>query len=165
MSTDDTLCLVELNYSLFVEEYKKLLEHSFDSTLFTFMGKDVQPTNVEDALRYYASKIQNNQNSKFEPFWLVYNEGVFIGTGRATNYNSDQSSIEIGYSLLKSSRGCGLGKKLISVIVKEISKTQIRNIIISTSKQNIPSIKSALSAGFSIILDEQIVKLTRKAKQ
>lgn len=85
-------------------------------------------------------------------FWL-FEDGRPVGYGNLRHFLTDrllEQGGNIGYSIRPSDRNRGLGKTLLSLLVKEGRKLGIDKLLLTINRQNTPSLHVALANGGKI---------------
>lgn len=82
-------------------------------------------------------------------FWLI-EDGRPVGCGNLRHFLTDkllEQGGNIGYSIRPSDRNRGLGKTLLSLLIKEGRKMHMDKLLITIHNQNAPSLHVALANG------------------
>ena len=85
-------------------------------------------------------------------FWL-YEDGRPVGCGNLRHFLTDQlleQGGNIGYSIRPSDRNRGLGKTLLSLLIKESRKMGMDKVLLTINIKNTPSLHVALANGGKI---------------
>lgn len=102
-------------------------------------------TSTEAALE----KIQSNRQAEDSCGWVLTRNGAFAGTIGAYDYNVQDNSIEIGYSVVREYWGNGYATEAVRAVVQylqqELGMTAIRAW---SHKDNAASIRVLEHAGF-----------------
>lgn len=81
--------------------------------------------------------------------WVIKKDDAFVGTIGAYDYNDEDSSVEIGYSIARHCWGNGYAgaavKAVVSFLLDEVCVQSVRAW---SHKDNVASIKVLLAAGF-----------------
>lgn len=124
--------------------------------IYKYMGCDAEITkytgwNPYQTLDSTIEKIKRDICSENDSYsWVIKKDGEFIGTIGAYDYNAEDSSIEIGYSISREHWGKGYAKSAVKAVVEFLKSEPNISIIRAWShKDNIASIKVLLGAGFT----------------
>ena len=82
-------------------------------------------------------------------FWL-YEDGKPVGMGKVRHLMTEallKKGGNIGYAILPSARGRGLGKKLLALLVAESKQLHADRLLLTIQNHNLPSIRIALANG------------------
>lgn len=104
----------------------------------------------------WFKKKLNNKNSNL--YLFNYNNSL-VGQVR---FDRNKNSVKIDYSLKKSFRGLGLGKKIIKLAMKNYNIKKNLTFVGNVKKSNIPSIKVFNSLGFRKIIKNKIYTFKKK---
>lgn len=132
--------------------------------IYKYMGCDAEITkytgwNPYQTLDSTIEKIKIDISSDDSYSWVIKKDGEFIGTIGAYDYNADDLSIEIGYSISREHWGKGYAKSAVKAVVEFLKSEPHISIIRAWShKDNTASIKVLLGAGFEerSCMEEQI---------
>lgn len=132
--------------------------------IYKYMGCDAEITkytgwNPYQTVDSTIEKIKIDISSDDSYSWVVKKDGEFIGTIGAYDYNAEDSSIEIGYSISRKHWGKGYAKSAVKAVVEFLKSEPHISIIRAWShKDNIASIRVLLVAGFEerSCMEEQI---------
>ena len=97
---------------------------------------------------FVKNKLKKCKNSNL----FNYNNSL-VGQVR---FDRNKNSVKIDYSLKKSFRGLGLGKKIIKLAMKNYNIKKNLTFVGNVKKSNIPSIKVFNSLGFRKIIKNKI---------
>lgn len=114
------------------EDYKAWLNRSYENSL---------KTQLEEGWRVPQTT-----------FWLIV-DGKAAGYGKIRHFLTEKLRAEgghIGYAIVPSMRGKGLGKVLLSLLLKEAGALGIDRALITVRNENSASIRTALSNGGNI---------------
>lgn len=124
--------------------------------IYEYMGCDSEITrytgwNPYQTLEATIAKIENDLSSDDGSYsWVIKRDGEFVGTIGAYDYNPDDSSIEIGYSIARDFWGNGYaGKATQAVVDFLLSEPHIKVVRAWSHKDNIASKKILLGLGFA----------------
>lgn len=122
--------------------------------IYKHMGRDSEITKYTGWNPYHTldatiEKIKKDVSSEDGSYsWVIKKGGEFIGTIGAYDYNAEDSSIEIGYSISREHWGKGYAKSAVKAIVKFLKNEPHISIIRAWShKDNIASIRILLGPG------------------
>ena len=155
------------DYGLIIEPEK--LEDAED--IHKYMGCDPEITrftgwNPYQTLESTIEKIKRDLSAAddAEYSWIIKKNKEFIGTIGAYDYNADDCSIEIGYSIARHFWGNGYAKASTKAIVSFLlGKPHIKSIRAWSHKDNKASRAVLLSAGFEESgVDGENIIFTRK---
>ena len=123
--------------------------------IYKYMGCDAEITkytgwNPYQTVDSTIEKIKIDISSDDSYSWVIKKDGEFIGTIGAYDYNADDLSIEIGYSISREHWGKGYAKSAVKAVVEFLKSEPHISIIRAWShKDNIASIRVLLGAGFT----------------
>lgn len=124
--------------------------------IYQHMGCDPEITkytgwNPYQTLDATIEKIKSDISSEDDSYsWVIKKDGEFIGTVGAYDYNADDLSIEIGYSISRKHWGKGYAKSAVKAVVDFLKSEPHISIIRAWShKDNIASIKILIGTGFT----------------
>ena len=105
-------------------------------------------TTLESTIEKISSDIkQYDEQGHYS--WVITLNGDFIGTIGAYDFDSIQSSIEIGYSIISKYWGNGYASEATQKVVDYLMNVEkIKKIIAWTHRNNIASLKVLKKAGF-----------------
>ena len=106
-------------YGMTYEQFKKWLDHEYS----------VDNGNLEDWMVPQTS------------YWL-YDNGKVIGYGRIRHYLNDnlaETSGHVGYAIRQTERNKGYGTKILSLLLEECKKLNIKKVQIGANANNIAS--------------------------
>lgn len=123
--------------------------------IYKYMGCDPEITrytgwNPYQTLEATIEKIKRDMAADDGSYsWVIKKDGAFIGTIGAYDYNAEDSSIEIGYSIARDFWGNGYAKAAVNAVVEFLqSQPHIQRINAWSHKNNAASCKVLLGAGF-----------------
>lgn len=124
--------------------------------IYKYMGCDAEITkytgwNPYQTVDSTIEKIKRDISSEDDSYsWVIKKDGEFIGTIGAYDYNAEDSSIEIGYSISREHWGKGYAKSAVKAVVEFLKSEPNISIIRAWShKDNTASIRVLLGAGFA----------------
>ena len=98
-------------------------------------------------------------NSKNSNLYLFNHNNSLIGQVR---FDRNKNLVKIDYSLKKSFRGLGLGKKIVQLAIKRYKLKKHVTFVGVVKKINIPSIKVFQSLGFHKIVKKKVYSFQKK---
>ena len=123
--------------------------------IYRYMGCDPEITrytgwNPYRTLQATVDKIEKDINSDDGSYsWVIKKDGDFVGTIGAYDYNAEDMSIEIGYSIARPFWGKGYaGAATKAVVAFLLDNERINTIRAWSHKDNLASRKVLMNAGF-----------------
>ena len=107
-----------------------------------------------------VSIIPQNNHEEFVSNWIEFSEnqgnytvetinGHFIGCA-GLHITTDSQTAEIGYFLLPSFQGQGMGKRVVKILIEKAQSKSLVALFATAAVDNIPSIKVLEKNGFSL---------------
>lgn len=129
--------------------------------IYKYMGCDSEIIkytgwNPYQTLQSTIDKIQRDLSDTDTYSWVIKKDGEFIGTIGAYDYNSEDESIEIGYSIARKYWGNGYAgiaaKAVVDFLLYDVHMKKVRAW---SRKANIASRKILTAAGFQEISEDE----------
>ncbi len=101
------------------------------------------PYETLEATREFIERVKEDYS------WMIEVDGEAVGTIAAYDYQGEDSSIEIGYSIFQDHWGKGYASQAVALVVKELfSQNQIKCIRAWSAAENISSKRVLEKNGF-----------------
>ncbi|MDD6155015.1 MAG: GNAT family N-acetyltransferase [Eubacteriales bacterium] len=137
-----------------LDDVKTLYERlGQDPEQYSFTGKNPFATmeSAEETVRRDIAGYE--EEGKY--VWLLTYSGDFAGRIETYDYDPENSSIEIEYSIDAKYRGQGLGKEVVCAVVSFMLNSEgIKHVNAWAAKDDQPSIKILEDAGLKVVKEE-----------
>ncbi len=114
-----------------------------------YLDRKIPKNSVE--IKTFITKINTMVASKKAIYWILELENKVIGSIGLRNYNSEDSSAEIGYELLPKHHGNGIMSAVLQEILRyAFQELHLLSIVAITHKNNCKSIQLLRKFGFQL---------------
>lgn len=133
-----------------------------------FIKKLFHDENIKKWVNGISNILSDNKNKNFfNSGFIVKLESEYIGYVSIGDFNKEEKCVYLRIGIPNDKTGLGYGKRILNEITNYIfsNYSEVENIKLKIKKENIPSLRTANSCGYTWLYDDFYIKYNSYIKK